>query len=1293
MKRAGLRAAGILLVVLAVLFGNVEQAAANQNGSVYYVSDAEGNDATGDGSFQHPWKTIQKAAQVLEAGDICYIREGVYRETVVPAHSGTAGAKIKYAGYNSETVVVSGTDTVVGWTYEEAHLYAAPVELNLGAGNQVFADGGLLTEARWPNNTGDLLTQTYAVMSQGSAATITSSELPAGLDPTGAQVWFRGGAGWAGLDSEITAYDPVSHTMTMKPVGSTGTYYDARAGNSFYLWGKKAFLDAEGEWWYDGVAKKLYIRVADGEAPGQVEVKTRELSWDLSGKEHIEISGIQTRGNTILTDEGSNHLLMKDMKMEYISHRTRTPKQDGRPEDLYRGIQLKGWNNEINSSELAYSSSGLVMVNGQGNTIVNSYLHDGNYAGTWGGLVTIAGEGHYIGYNTMTRAGRDVINMSGLGKNIIEHNDLSFGAMICYDTAMIYSPNTDGRGTEIRYNKIHDMNPAAHLGMGIYLDNSTSNFVIHHNVLWNIANSDPIRLNSPSNYNLVYNNTLATNTRRLTTAGGRFGEDMFGNRLFNNIIYDSIHYPVSEGVTYGNNIYILQGQNPQFIDAGQLDFRIGPGSPAIDAGMVIPGITDGYAGLAPDVGAYEAGSADFRTGHDFQSAPPLPNRSLNHIPYANQVVNYGFETMELTPWTANHPSIQVHYAGSAAWTSETADSRFQKASMKLTGEGDEIRQVVAGLQPGTRYTFSVWSKVSDDSAAAEFGVRDYGGAAVTGSSSTTGWTQSIIDFTTGPSQTSAAVFLRKTQGAAPNPGNLHHLGQQAIADYTLPVQYDVTAFIEEQLLAAQPAATLLLKVDKPSPAKRITFGSRENGVESRRPRLLLSYTNGGSGVLTAMEDANVKSSSGSEHTNNGSASTLNASYWNDQYVENLYLKFDLSAIAGELQEVRLQLQPISASGGASVSTKLFGLADNSWQESTLTWVNRPAETEPMEGAVFFDDAGVILPLGYSTTEDQLRHMLLTAQGLAAHYSGNELVDEAIVADLENEAAGAVALLQSNAAEPELEAALLALEEKVDAFYSRLNLAVLITDVQEVHSGAREGELQGQYMTGAKAELQTALNQAVDIVNAISSGPALIRQEEQDLQAALALFESKVILHEIGTLERADMALMLAQPAQWSTSYSTNNGYALFTGAVSKYNGIIGNQVFTMDVNYQFIGNGDWPGIVLRSQHPTLPVLGSGDTSYFIIFKQDTWELQKRINGTQVWLKSYPNTPMESGVDVRLDAGAIDVFDGVRIFVYADGERVFDIIDRNSPISAGYMGIVPQGSKSDGIRVRAVESQD
>jgi hypothetical protein len=44
-------------------------------------------------------------------------------------------------------------------------------------------------------------------------------------------------------------------------------------------------------------------------------------------------------------------------------------------------------------------------------------------------------------------------------------------------------------------------------------------------------------------------------------------------------------------------------------DARDMDFRLRPGSAAVDRGVALPTITDGFNGRAPDLGALEAGTA------------------------------------------------------------------------------------------------------------------------------------------------------------------------------------------------------------------------------------------------------------------------------------------------------------------------------------------------------------------------------------------------------------------------------------------------------------------------------------------------------------------------------------------------------------------------------------------------------------------------------------------------------------------------------------------------------------
>jgi len=80
-------------------------------GMIYYVAPT-GNDGN-PGTIAHPWRTIQKAANTMVAGDTVYIRAGTYAEQVIPQNSGSAGQPITYAAYPSETAIIDGTGVAV----------------------------------------------------------------------------------------------------------------------------------------------------------------------------------------------------------------------------------------------------------------------------------------------------------------------------------------------------------------------------------------------------------------------------------------------------------------------------------------------------------------------------------------------------------------------------------------------------------------------------------------------------------------------------------------------------------------------------------------------------------------------------------------------------------------------------------------------------------------------------------------------------------------------------------------------------------------------------------------------------------------------------------------------------------------------------------------------------------------------------------------------------------------------------------------------------------------------------
>lgn len=76
-------------------------------GPAYYVEPVQGDDKN-DGSIDKPWKSIQHGVRQLKPGDTLYLRGGVYHETVYLVRSGTAEEPIVIAAYPNELPVLDG---------------------------------------------------------------------------------------------------------------------------------------------------------------------------------------------------------------------------------------------------------------------------------------------------------------------------------------------------------------------------------------------------------------------------------------------------------------------------------------------------------------------------------------------------------------------------------------------------------------------------------------------------------------------------------------------------------------------------------------------------------------------------------------------------------------------------------------------------------------------------------------------------------------------------------------------------------------------------------------------------------------------------------------------------------------------------------------------------------------------------------------------------------------------------------------------------------------------------------
>lgn len=589
----------------------------------YFVSPS-GLD-TNPGTRALPFRTVQKCATVALPGTVCHLRAGVYRETVTPANSGTASAPIWFVASNNEEVTISGADSVTTWQPYQGDIYQADVTLPVAnyadtgfLANQVFVSGTMTNEARWPNGTTDLLRPALSnggLDLNGRTVTITNPNLPnVGLE--GAVVWMNE---WF-----------VSRTAVVQSSSSgtlTATVNDNSNWNRAAFWyslsGALGLLDEAGEWFYDAANNKLYLWQPGGGVPNNVEVKQRNFAFDLTDRSYIRLKNINLFASTLTTSDSSTNIVLDGLDAKYLSHHVTLPDlpasevapgTDGfgliASHTHDTGLQLRGTRHTLRNSRIAYSSGNGVLLEGTGHVLTNNVIHDANYLSSYAAPVKINGNSHKITYNTLYRSGRSAIEVQWQTNGFefkdseIAYNDIYAWGALSADLGGLYvCCYTDMSGTRIHRNHFHDpyvFSPFWDVA-GIYFDINAYGATVNRNVVWNIAAPEgrgvSLKAGSDRGTTRVFNNT--------------FLEAFEGNDsllIYNNILRATT---TLSGQTASNNL--LADVDPLFVDPAS-NFRLQSTSPAIDAGRILSGVSRGFVGSAPDIGAYEFGGADWRVG-------------------------------------------------------------------------------------------------------------------------------------------------------------------------------------------------------------------------------------------------------------------------------------------------------------------------------------------------------------------------------------------------------------------------------------------------------------------------------------------------------------------------------------------------------------------------------------------------------------------------------------------------------------------------------------------------------
>jgi len=772
MKKSLARLSGLLLSPIVAL-----------HAAEFYVATNGNNQAAG--TLAAPLQTIQAAFNKASAGDTILMREGNYRESVALKNkSGKDGAPITLKAYPGEKPVLSGLDVLkLEWkATPQAGVFVASFDTPAIA--QLFFNGKPMLEARWPNCPTDTNGDwnffspdmwASADTNGNSYGTLVCSALAkTGWDVTGAQALLN-------VDHQFFCW---TRPVRTHAAGSNAFTYDQDLGksankrdesgvlgkwnqrNKFYLFGKREFLDAPGEWFYDAAAKQLYLCSPDGKNPvlGRLEIKTRVWGFTADNTcNYLTIDGVGFFGTAFKFGEDrskrSSHIVLRNSSVLHSSWTEYLSLNNTLPEERHSKVSadsvfptIMADDSQVVNNTFAYGALSALLMNGLNNRIENNLIHDFDYSSS---LIYPPLQVNYSGEGLMEKAGHDVIRYNTICRsggiqarmaqpgNDFSMNNVYDSYLACYggnkDTSAVYTHSPSCIGTRFHHNWVHHgFSGTPPLpwggGMGIRGDDLTCGLTVDHNVVWDCGSVGIFIKNVmhplPEQANRCVNNTVFNHSaynpiksaiiiskaagKKPSTAESKGPEAQIGEcpnawSIVVNNLADSIYgqwnaQPIGKLKLFSNNGTAFK-VSTDLVNKDWDDFRpVANAAAIIRNGVAVEGVTGKVSGNAPDLGAYEHdGSVYWIPGQRLEKASfPIVPDHATNVPVNRDVLMW-----RPAYEAASH---RVVFSTSVAGLNEASAATVQK-----TCSGEENVFPLPKLKPATTYFWRVNAVKADKS--------------------------------------------------------------------------------------------------------------------------------------------------------------------------------------------------------------------------------------------------------------------------------------------------------------------------------------------------------------------------------------------------------------------------------------------------------------------------------------------------------------------------------------------------------------------------------------------------
>lgn len=626
-------------------------------GKTIYVA-TNGNDAN-NGTINSPYKTLNKAISVLTAGDVCIIRGGLYQEPFVISKNGNSSNYITIKAMDGENVDIRATKKINNWQLYKNDIYKTTVNMSIASRfRAVYHNEEFMDLARWPNNVDNnrWTVDCHPVSGGGSGNYITTSGIPNINWANGGLMYYLGahsGTSWTRpvISNTTSRINHEQVNINKWPFNThNAETWRNNLGNErgqFYLFNKLEALDYYREWYYNAATSTLYLKTSNGAKPvdNSVEYAVSKFVAEIKG-DYIKLEGLNFFGGSVKIHNNADNNIILNCNIVHGSEGyddlTNESAQVGEA-----ALEILGANTIVKGNTINHSSaSGITVVNWSGahNCVIEqNTISNIDYNGIHASPIRSSANYLKVLKNTIYNTGRDGLYVAGSNCEVA-YNDVSASQKINSDSGIFYTVgNSSFKNNEIHHNWFHDATAPSYShhqndpgkAAGIYLDNNSKGYIVHHNVVWNVSwsayqvNWNNINLN-------FYHNTIWNAERAMDSWVNGYNQS--NNKIYNN------YSNVTEWFT-GNGSHEFDIRDNVITtlstlkDPNNQDFMPLANSAVVDRGRVISGFTKPYKNNAPDIGAYELGGTAWTAGINAieDSGEPL---SVNDIFLDDNLIIY-----------------------------------------------------------------------------------------------------------------------------------------------------------------------------------------------------------------------------------------------------------------------------------------------------------------------------------------------------------------------------------------------------------------------------------------------------------------------------------------------------------------------------------------------------------------------------------------------------------------------------------------------------------------------------